>query len=837
MNTLSVKEKPLQSNCSFNPSSLNSTPTTGIVFIDPKVDDYQVLMAGVKPGLEVILLAENSDGIAQITEALKRYRGLSSLHIVAHGEAGKLWLGNGVVDSNSLQQYKYDLLQFWSLNADILLYGCHVAAGEKGLQFVQQLSQLTGANVAASNNLTGSVALGGDWELEIKLGNVEAPLAFGEETMAAYNAVLVLGTQNPWIGTPGDDSYTYIGTDNFSGNGLAGNDTIIGGIGNDSLVGGDGNDYLEGSNGDTLIGGAGNDTLVGNNLNATARLFGGPGDDTYIVNSTTSIMFYPLSDEDEGIDTVISSASSYSLGVGLDNLTLVGSAISGTGNRLNNLMIGNASDNTLWGLEGNDTMYGGDGNDVIYGGGSDTTRQILNYTPLDGDNYLDGGNGNDSLYGGWGNDILLGGAGDDSLDGYIGNDTLRGGAGNDYLRGGSRSWGNSVADQDYLDGGQGNDTLEGDIGNDTLDGGTGNDSLVGGLGDDTYYVDSIGDVVTENLNEGNDTVNSSITYTLGDNLENLTLTGTSAIDGTGNSLDNMIIGNVANNSLYGGFGADVLYGGDGDDYIDGGTISEYDTSNDTLIGGNGNDYLLGGKGNDVLIGDDGNDALHGYSGNDSLYGGAGNDTLYGGTGNDTYYVDSSGDVVTENLNEGIDTVNSSRSYLLGNNLENLTLTGTATKGVGNSLNNNINGNDLSNYLDGGNGNDILNGADGNDKLVGGYGNDTLLGGNGNDTLEGYGGLMNEVDTLFGGAGSDIFNLGYDPSGSVIFYRGNGNSYAIIQDFSRAEGDKIDILGSSSNISQYSLTQSGTDTQIIYQNDLIAIVQNTIATSFTPSDFI
>jgi Domain of unknown function (DUF4347) len=105
MNTHSVKEKPLQSNLSFNLSDFNnskSTPTTGIVFIDPKVDDYQMLMAGVKPGLEVILLNENSDGIAQITEALRRYRGLSSLHIVAHGEAGKLWLDNRVVDSHSL---------------------------------------------------------------------------------------------------------------------------------------------------------------------------------------------------------------------------------------------------------------------------------------------------------------------------------------------------------------------------------------------------------------------------------------------------------------------------------------------------------------------------------------------------------------------------------------------------------------------------------------------------------------------------------------------------------------------------------------------------------------
>lgn len=97
---------------------------------------------------------------------------------------------------------------------------------------------------------------------------------------------------------------------------------------------------MEGSFGDILEGGAGNDTLVGNNLNGTARLYGGPGDDTYIVNSATSIMFYPIFDE-SGIDTVISSASSYSLTLGLENLTLVGSAISGIGSELNNQIIGN----------------------------------------------------------------------------------------------------------------------------------------------------------------------------------------------------------------------------------------------------------------------------------------------------------------------------------------------------------------------------------------------------------------------------------------------------------------------------------------------------------------
>ncbi len=130
------------------------------------------------------------------------------------------------------------------------------------------------------------------------------------------------------------------------------------------------------------------------------------------------------------------------------------------------------------------------------------------------------------------------------------------------------------------------------VSNDTLNGGKGNDTMRGGAGNDTYVVDSTGDVITENLNQGTDTVQSSITYTLGANLENLTLTGKAAINGTGNTLNNLIAGNSANNNLNGGTGNDALNGGAG---------------NDTLIGGTGNDTLIGGAGKDTLTGGTGSD--------------------------------------------------------------------------------------------------------------------------------------------------------------------------------------------------------------------------------------
>ena len=186
-----------------------------------------------------------------------------------------------------------------------------------------------------------------------------------------------------------------------------------------------------------------------------------------------------------------------------------------------------------------------------------------------------------------------------------------------------------------LTGTAGADTLTGMSGNDTLNGMVGADTMAGGYGNDTYYVDNAGDRVTELPNQGDDTVFSSITYTLTANVENLVLTGSGKINGTGNALSNNLFGNANNNTLS---------GGDGDDTLDGG---------------------------------------------------AGGDTLIGGNGNDTYAVDSGADKITENANAGVDSVRSAISFTLGANLENLILTGGANlSGTGNMLDNLLVGNQV-----------------------------------------------------------------------------------------------------------------------------------------------
>ncbi|MEH1804675.1 DUF4347 domain-containing protein [Nostoc sp.] len=168
-------------------------PTTRLVFIDPKVENYPSLAAGVLPNTSVVILDADQDGIEQISQVLATHQEINSLHIVSHGKSGAIQLGNGWLTRSQLQNY-VSQLESWksrlTVDADILLYGCDVAKGEEGIAFVEQLSQLTGANVAASNNLTGSIEAGGDWNLEVTTGLIKSPLAFSKAVLDGYTRVL-----------------------------------------------------------------------------------------------------------------------------------------------------------------------------------------------------------------------------------------------------------------------------------------------------------------------------------------------------------------------------------------------------------------------------------------------------------------------------------------------------------------------------------------------------------------------------------------------------------------------------------------------------------------------
>lgn len=307
---------------------------------------------------------------------------------------------------------------------------------------------------------------------------------------------------------------------------------------------------------------------------------------------------------------------------------------------------------------------------------------------------LAGNSGNDLLKGLAGNDILQGGSGNDTLEGGADNDTLDGGNGNDtatYVSAGagvtvnlaSGAAQNTVSAGldtltaiENLTGSEFNDTLSGTAtantirglgGNDLIKPGAGNDTVYGGLGDDDVYVDSAGDVVIELVGEGSDRILSTVSYSLPVNVETLTLVGGDPINATGNSAGNSLIGNDANNTLMGMGSADVLRGNGGDDILDGGT---------------------------------------------------GPDNMIGGAGNDTYIVDQSGDTINETVGNGLDQVNSSATFALALNVENLTLTGA----------NNVNatGNVSSNVIIGNSGTNNITGGGDNDTLTGGGGADTFI---------------------------------------------------------------------------------------------------------------
>ncbi|WP_272943128.1 calcium-binding protein, partial [Pseudomonas putida] len=167
----------------------------------------------------------------------------------------------------------------------------------------------------------------------------------------------------------------------------------------------------------------------------------------------------------------------------------------------------------------------------------------------------------------------------------------------------------------------------------------GADRLVGGLGNDTYVVDNVGDVVIEASGAGTDTVRTTLAiYGMGSNIENLVYTGAGNFIGSGNTMDNLIIAGGGNDVINGSAGNDQLRGGSGNDTLNGGD------DNDSLDGGLGNDILNGGTGSDTLFGDAGNDILSGGSGNDFLNGDVGDDTVNGGAGDDTMMATDGNDV-------------------------------------------------------------------------------------------------------------------------------------------------------------------------------------------------
>ena len=632
--------------------------------------------------------------------------------------------------------------------------------------------------------------------------------------------------------------------------------TLLGSA-NLNLTGGAGNDTLTGNDGNNIIdGGGGIDTLEG-----------GLGNDTFIVNTLTDVI-----SDIGGVDT-ISSSINYDLSTvtGIENLVLTGAAVTGTGDAFDNSITGNALANILNGGLGADTMAGGAGNDTYVvdnvgdvvieqalGGTADLVQATASYTlganverlQLSGatdmvgtgnglSNVIDasGASGNETLDGGiGGTDTLIGGTGNNFYIVHSGTEIITTGGASNTLESSNLSL--NLGSGNFstfhvatllgssnlsLTGGGGNDTLTGNDGNNTINGGFGNDTLEGGLGNDTFIVDTTTDVITDM--GGIDTVASSVTFDLSTTLgvENLILTGAAAINGTGDSNDNVLTGNAAVNTLTGGAGndtldgkagADTMVGGLGDDtfFVDNANdvIKEsLGEGNDTVIVAAGIHYVLPanveimvqlGGSSSTLTGGAGDDTLKGTTGNDTLNGGAGADTMIGGKGHDSYLVDNAGDVIIEQPGEGTDKVIITSDPLNGFNSFDLSVSAVNVENatvIGNT-DFSLTGNAGDNILVTGSGNDVLDGGTGADLMIGGLGNDVYVISSTGDRIIDTGGNDTVLSPLHYTLQNGLENLIlFNPPSNETDFFGKGNGANNILDGSSLTHDYT-LLGLGGN---------------------------------------
>ncbi|MGE7962224.1 M10 family metallopeptidase C-terminal domain-containing protein [Pseudomonas sp. NPDC089918] len=335
---------------------------------------------------------------------------------------------------------------------------------------------------------------------------------------------------------------------------------------------------------------------------------------------------------------------------------------------------------------------------------------------------------------------------------------------------------NSVQDifdnaQNMISGTQQADTLVGSSGNDTLDGKLGADTMTGGDGNDIYVVDNASDRVVETNTSTSqiDTVQASVSWTLGANLENLVLTGVSAINGTGNERHNFITGNAANNVLNGAAGDDSMSGGDGNDtyYVDNADDTVIEINSNAAPGGVDSvhsslaAYTLSNNVEHLYIDSAGAANGTGNALDNTLFAGAGNNVLDGRDGNDTVSFERALSGVTVNLST------SAQQNTVSSGLDTLKFVENLT---GSAYADSLSGNSAANVLNGGAGNDTLVGGSGNDRLIGGAGTDNLTAGTG-------------ADTYAFGALSDM---------------GIGALRDVINGFKSTEGDLLDFTGLDAN---------------------------------------
>ncbi|ESQ76488.1 calcium-binding protein, partial [Asticcacaulis sp. AC402] len=404
--------------------------------------------------------------------------------------------------------------------------------------------------------------------------------------------------------------------------GLSGNDTLNGAGGSDNISGAGGNDLVDAGDGnDSVFAGFGNDSLTGGLGNDS--LYGEDGDDLIVGGVSTDTL-----DGGTGIDTASYSDASGGVVV---SLAVTGAQDTGStgfdrlagfenliGSAFGDVLTGDEAGNQLDGRAGNDTLTGGLGNDTFH---IDSATDVV---------------------------IELSGGGTDLIIASI-HYSLTGTALENLTLSGSEGVHASGNEVDNL--------LTGNTGNNVLDGQSGNDTMAGGLGDDLYQVDTAADSIVEAGGEGHDEVESTVSFTLSSDVEALTLLGSDNLNGTGNALDNVLVGNSGLNILTGGLGDDTYQIQNAGDVI----VENSNEGQDQVVSlvsytlvGNVENLSIAGLTDQTATGNVLANQIVGGIGNNLIDGALGADTMSGNLGDDTFIVEDAGDTVSEGSEQGTD---------------------------------------------------------------------------------------------------------------------------------------------------------------------------------------
>ncbi|MEQ8467477.1 DUF4347 domain-containing protein [Coleofasciculus sp. E1-EBD-02] len=772
-----------------------------VVFVDAGVDNYQQLVDGVIPSAEVFVLDREADGIEQISQVLQQRQDVGAVHIVSHGAPGCLYLGNSQLSLDTLNRYATQLQQ-WDV-ANLLLYGCNVAAGDAGEEFIEKLQALTGADIAASKTMTGSAAKGGNWELEVTTAKAVATLAFEPATLKNYSAILgtLTGAGAVWDyhnngsgileGTLGSQSDAYDGFFRFTVNGqtfspgsgtptgqtfTTASQTLSGLNVTAQYIANQVDPILQGVY--SLTNPTANEITVpvrwGGNLGSDGSTFikGTSSGDTILDASDSWVVTDDYTAPELGDPTITHYFSPNAAGVTRTNANLGANFI--RDNLFVDYTVTIPALSTI-SLQFSNLLSGGNVNQAptdLNLSNNSIDENVAANTVVGTFNSTDPDTGDTFIY-----SLVSGTGATDNSAFTIDGNQLQINTSLDFETKDSYSIRVRTTDQ----GGESyeqslvvniNDVNDAptalNLSNKTI-----NENIAAGSAVGTFSsTDSdAGDTFTYSLVSGTgDTDNSAFTID-GDQLQinpspdfetkssyNIRVRTT---DAGGESYEETLIINVndIDETIYGTPNADILRGTASADQINGleGSDRLYgNAGNDTIQGGDGNDIVYGGDDNDYLLGGNGSDRLYGDNGNDTLLGDAGNDIVYGGDGIDTLY--------------------------------------------------------------GGEGSDRLYGDNGNDILLGDMGNDILYGGAGDDLINGGEGS----DRLYGNAGIDTFVLASGMGTDTIYDFENG----------------VDLLQLDGGLSfgQLDIVERGSSTQISFGEETLVTLLRTDSTLITEADF-